>query len=302
MEIDAALGPADWTPKDREEGTERWHRAQLHLMCQAAHGTSAVARQIAQQHFKTIVQRTAFYNWFDQVRLAQGHEVVWVGCAWLVASQFARFDTLGNATKITSFSPPFGAGQINLYWRSSSEVFDGLLTQAREVYKGATAADPGRAIAAGKTLDDLVAFAKAGNRRIFEDVYAAHLPPLFLKGLRGQRLVGKEAEAWDLAMIHKEQREIIEPEYIKHVAHGNPHLAKVLNELLACEDFVRGDREDQGQVALCRSGLDVMKAEDRVTYGRDVVAVFYRKAAGDGRLAKMRPKQAYTPKAPITCG
>lgn len=301
MELDSALGPADWTPKDREEGTEKWHRAQLHLMCQAANGTAAVARQIAQGHFKTIVQRTAFYNWFDQIRLLQGHEVVWVGCAWLVASQFARFDTLGNATKITTFSPPFGAGRVTFYWRSSGEVLDGLLTRGREVYKGVANADGGRMIAFGQTLDDLVAFANAGNKKIFEDVYAEHLPPLFAKGLRGQRLVGGQAVAWDLEMISKEQREIIAPEYIKHVTHGNPRLAQVLNELMSCEDFVRGDREDHGQLALCRSGLDVMNPEDRVTYGRDVVAVFYRKAVADGSLAKIRPRQAYKPAAPITC-
>lgn len=303
MEVDSATRPGDWTRRDREEGTEAWHRAQLHLMCQAcALPSPADAKRLAALHFKTIVQRAAVYNWFDLVRAAQGHEIVWPATAWLVASQFARFDKIGHATEVMTFTTPFTGDRVTIFRADLGERADRGLTTAREWTEGVFERDGGRILASGSTLDDMVAFANAGNKRIFEDVWSTHFVPVFRKGLAGQRIVGSAAEKWDSDMVDEEQLRIIEPEYIKHVKHGNPRLGKLLNELMTCEDFVKIDRAIKGQLGLCRSGLDVMNPHDRVFYGKHVVVPFYKRAAADGTYAKMRPEQAYAIRAPITCG
>jgi len=317
MEVRSAVSPTDWTQDDREEGTERWHRSQLTLMCMAAHGDQAQAAAIARTHYKTIVQRAAFYNWFDQMRLLQGHEVVWPGTAWIVASQFAKFDTIGNATEVTHFNiwqtkrPDGGVVNYEL-----SVGYKGLWNRvaivgiwSRELTETAWELDWRRTRYAGKTLDDLVEFANAGNKTIFEDVYPRFLAPLFLRGLKGLRLTGHAAESWDNEMIRVEQTQIVEPVYTTYVKQKNPHLGHVLNELMECEDFVTLSRrtnqvfygKTSGQLALCASNLDVTDPAARVKYAHEFVVKYYKSASKDGSIETLRPPRKYVPTGPLMC-
>ncbi len=300
MEVAKPVAAEDWSRQDREDFTERWHLANLRLMCQATRLSPQGARALADRHFKTIVQRAAAYDWFDQVRIAQGHEVVWAGTAWVVASQFAKFDTVGNAIKIGSFKPPLSDTTYDVSFRGNFEGVAALGFRFREITESVLERDPGRALKLGRTYDDLVTFANAGNKQIFEDVYSSHLPNLFRKGLLGQRLIGQEAVEWDKQMVETEQRTIVEPVYVRHGVTRESQLGKVLNEMVECEDFLTLGQWAGGALAMCQTGFDVTNAADRVRYGLQVMVPFYRSLA-KGKLREKRAKQAHQVKPPITC-
>jgi len=301
MEVDAPVHVQDWSRKDREEFTARWHQANLSLMCEAAKGSAERAKQLATWHFRTIVQRAAVHDWFDQVRIAQGHDVVWAGTAWLVASQFARFDTVGNAIKLGSFKPPLTSTTYVVSFRSNFEGVVAFGFRFREVTESVLEWNGERALKLGRTYDDLVAFANAGNKAIFEDVWSTHLLDLFRKGLAGQRIIGREAAEWDVRMVEIEQRTIVEPVYIRHGVTAGSDLGHVLNEMMECEDFLWLGQWAGSALPMCKSGYDATSAESRVRYGLDVMVPFYKTLAA-GRLRDRRLKQKVQVTAPITCG
>ena len=72
-EVDAPAQPQDWSPLDRSTFTERWNRANVLNLLRGAAGA---------EEYRTIAQRAAFYDWFDQIRDVQGHPGVlmaWAG-------------------------------------------------------------------------------------------------------------------------------------------------------------------------------------------------------------------------------
>ncbi len=301
MEVDSPVAPEDWSPADRERFTARWHASQLALLCRANQGGEAEAKAIAVAHYKTIVQRAAFYDWFDQVRAAQGHDIVWPGTAWIVASQFARFDTIGNAIKLGSVTPPLSDRKHTIYVRSIREELTSYGTLYREWQEAVLELDPGRALQAGDTYEALVRFANDGNRTIFEDVYSRHLPPVFRRGLAGGPLKESEARAWDEKMVCVEQTKIVQPVYVRHGVGGRSRIGHVLNELMRCEDVVRPMQMAVGAADLCRDGFDVTDPDSRKRYGIDVVVPYYRKLAADGTLARVRQAQEVRPVSPVSC-
>jgi hypothetical protein len=121
--FDQPTQPSDWSYSDRVNFTERWNRANaLNLM----RGPSGA------QEYRTITQRAAFYNWFDQIRKVQKHEIMWPAAAWVVASQMANIE-------------------------------DAVKSETLAVRRAAI----GRTV----DSDRLLQFAKDGNKAIFDDVF-----------------------------------------------------------------------------------------------------------------------------------
>jgi hypothetical protein len=166
-EVDHPTQLSDWSYSDRVNFTERWNRANaLNLM----RGPSGA------QEYRTITQRAAFYDWFDQIRKVQKHETMWPAAAWVVASQ------MGNV---------------------EDPVRSGVLAARRAAI--------GRTV----DSDRLLQLAKDGNKAIFDDVFP-RLKEVFERGLKGDPLRGERATTWDKEVLHREQFDVVQPIYQKY--------------------------------------------------------------------------------------
>jgi hypothetical protein len=149
-EIDTPVSPTDWSFADRAGFTRAWNYANcLNLM------------RTAFDEYKAIAQRAAFYDWFDQIRERQGHEIQWTAAAWVVASQMGNVDKFPQEMIIN---------------------------------------------------DRVIAFAHAGNKKIFDDVIP-RLKDVYMRGLRGNPITGGEAKQWDRDTLHHEQFDVVQPLY-----------------------------------------------------------------------------------------
>jgi hypothetical protein len=224
-ELSSPAGPQDWSFADRDGFTERWNRANVLNLMRGASGAA---------EYQSIAQRTAFYNWFDQIREVQGHEVLWPGAAWIVASMVRNLD-------------------------------DPTRTAVMTLRRAAT----------GRFQDStrLIEFGRAGNKAIFDDAFA-RLKELFERGLRGQKLTGAEALAWDQMMVRREQFDVVHPVYQRFCA-NDPGLAQEIADLAAGSDLFGAGGVAIGN-ALDFKG-DIMKAQDRYNHGVNVVVPFYKR-------------------------
>ena len=158
---------ADWTFQDRDTFTARWNRACAINLMSGARGA---------QQYASIGQRTAFYNWFDQIREIQGHTILWPAAAWIVASQ------------MRSLEDPIRTAGLTVRRAASGRFEDSTR---------------------------LIAFGRDGNKAIFDDVFP-RLKEVFERGLRGNRLTGAEADGWDRQTLRHEQFDVVQPIYQRH--------------------------------------------------------------------------------------
>lgn len=77
------LAKGHWLKKDRKRNTQQWQNANLYHL----------EREKGYEAYTTIKQRRDFYKWFDEWQTQQGHELQWVGAAYIVAGQFANTET-----------------------------------------------------------------------------------------------------------------------------------------------------------------------------------------------------------------
>src|SRR5262249_55878394 len=82
-ETDSPQSAVDWTENDRLSFTERWNGANAFNLLRPTSGA---------KEYQTIRQRAFFYDWFDQVREVQGHEILWPAAAWIVATQMSNVE------------------------------------------------------------------------------------------------------------------------------------------------------------------------------------------------------------------
>ncbi len=158
----------DWAYADRANFTARWNRANVLNLLRPSNGF---------EEYRTIGQRAEFYNWFDQIREAQGHETLWPAAAMIVATQ------------MRSLEDPFRTLAMTLR-RAVSLRFE--------------------------TSEALIAFGERGNKMIFDDVFPK-LGDLYRQGLAGNPLKGEAAASWDRATLHHEQFDVVQPIYVQAV-------------------------------------------------------------------------------------
>jgi hypothetical protein len=166
-EVENPTKPQDWAVADRIAFTARWNRANVLNLMRGAAGA---------QEYRTIGQRTDFYNWFDQIRKVQKHDIMWPAAAWVVAGQMRNLE---------------------------DPVRSAALASRRTVM--------GRTVDSGR----LLSFAGEGNKAIFDDVFP-RLKDAFERGVLRRPLQGDEARAWDKETLRREQLDIVQPIYERY--------------------------------------------------------------------------------------
>jgi RHS repeat-associated protein len=114
-----------------------------------------------------------------------------------------------------------------------------------------------------KDIDD---FANAGNKAIFEDVFAA-----LRDNMNGKPKTGKAASDWDAQRLHREQFDVVQPVYL-NAARTNPNTIKHLQQFAA-----------QGGVSTL-IGMpvpgfqgNIMNPQDRYNHGMNKIVPFMQK-------------------------
>jgi hypothetical protein len=259
-EVDTAAAGGDWTKSDRLSFTSAWNRANVLNLMRGASGAS---------EYKTITQRTAFYNWFDQIREMQGHEIMWPAAAWIVAMQMSNMDSGTQRFLMTA------AQTTNDIWP--------LLPIAPVL-----AFVHGSGVS--KTVDTMNRFANEGNTAIFDDVFPK-LAEIFKQGLKTQKVVGKAAQEWDAATLRNEQFKVVDPIYKKYT-NSNPQLSA----------FLKGLASGNGVFAMGGIAIgnnldfkgDILSPSDRYNHGLNVVTKFYSQfkesiTSVRGRIQQSKP-------------
>ncbi len=82
-EVEAPKSAVDWTEDDRLTCSATWNGANCFNLMRPGEGA---------KEYKTIRQRTYFYDWFDQIREVQGHGIMWPAAAWIVAAQMSNVE------------------------------------------------------------------------------------------------------------------------------------------------------------------------------------------------------------------
>ncbi len=76
------LDQGNWLKKDRKRNNERWKNANLYNL-QFENGD---------KKYKTISQKRDFYLWVSEEIKKQGHEINWIGNAYIAADQLSKMD------------------------------------------------------------------------------------------------------------------------------------------------------------------------------------------------------------------
>lgn len=76
------LAEGCWLKKDRKNNTEVWSIANKYNL----------NLKKGNLKYSTISQKRDFYLWFDETRKKQGHEIKWIGIAYIAAGQLSKVD------------------------------------------------------------------------------------------------------------------------------------------------------------------------------------------------------------------
>jgi hypothetical protein len=117
-EINSPSLPTDWAYSDRTSFTGRWNDANVFNLMRPSTGY---------EEYRTISQRAAFYDWFDQIREVQGHEILWPAAAWVVAQQMSNVDKPSGLALINQTVRQF-ANQGN------KAIFDDVFPRLADVF------------------------------------------------------------------------------------------------------------------------------------------------------------------------
>lgn len=118
-EVETPRSASDWSEDDRLSFTERWNGANAFNLLR--HGAGA-------KEYQTIRERAYFYDWFDQIREVQGHDVLWPAAAWLVAMQ------MGNVENpIRNFFIP--AGMKPMAMEGNKAIFDDVFPRLAALFE-----------------------------------------------------------------------------------------------------------------------------------------------------------------------
>lgn len=118
-EVGSPQSAVDWTEDDRLSFSERWNGANCFNLMRPSDGF---------KEYKTIRERQYFYDWFDQIREVQGHQILWPAAAWIVASQMANVE---NPVK-NLFIP---AAMEPLAEEGNEAIFDDVFPRLAKVYQ-----------------------------------------------------------------------------------------------------------------------------------------------------------------------
>ncbi|HUB16704.1 MAG TPA: hypothetical protein VMB34_32520 [Acetobacteraceae bacterium] len=125
-EVESPQSAVDWTEQDRLRCTERWNGANCFNLMRPSDGFS---------EYKSIKQRQYFYDWFDQIREVQGHEILWPAAAWVVASEMANVENPIRNAFIPSAVKPFAE-------EGNKAIFDDVFPQLAKVYQDGLKKNP----------------------------------------------------------------------------------------------------------------------------------------------------------------
>lgn len=125
-EVEAPQSAVDWTEDDRLAFSERWNGAKCFNLMRPDQGA---------KEYKTIRQRTYFYDWFDQIRQAQGHEILWPAAAWIVAAQMSNVENPLRNLFITGAMKPLAE-------EGNKAIFDDVFPRLAEVYQNGLRKQP----------------------------------------------------------------------------------------------------------------------------------------------------------------
>jgi len=236
------LEVGDWLRSDRINFTWRWNRANvINLMTNDYN------------QYSSIEQRAAFYNWFDQIREIQGHEIEWTAAAYLVAEQ------MSNVTRKDKSTSYILRGLGNVVDFTGVQFVDAMTPQVQ-------------------------ALANEGNKAIFNDVFP-NLRAVYTRGLQGKPITGKEAKEWDAETLRHEQFEVVDPIYKKQ----SPQTKKILQEMasgdvfLVISSWLSGLPDFKG---------DINSPQDRYDYGMELLDFYhkYKDAIDAERKKRQRSK------------
>lgn len=118
-EVDAPQSAVDWTEDDRLSFTERWNGANCFNLMRPSEGF---------KEYQTIRQRAYFYEWFDQIREVQGHEILWPAAAWIVALQMSNVENPLKKLFIPNAMTPLAK-------EGNKAIFDDVFPRLAEVYQ-----------------------------------------------------------------------------------------------------------------------------------------------------------------------
>ncbi|KQM56829.1 hypothetical protein ASE55_19385 [Chryseobacterium sp. Leaf201] len=113
------LGKGDWHKSDREANTQVWKDANKYNL-QQKNGSS---------EYTNIVQRTAFYKWFQTETESRGYETKWAGAAYIIANQMAGTEDPWLNWAMSSEIKQFAQD-------GNKEIFDNVFPKLRGLYNG----------------------------------------------------------------------------------------------------------------------------------------------------------------------
>ncbi|MCB1771404.1 MAG: hypothetical protein KDJ31_17150 [Candidatus Competibacteraceae bacterium] len=109
----------DWTEADRLSFTRRWNDA---------NAFNLMRRNAGFKEYQTIRQRAFFYDWFDQIREVQGHEILWPAAAWIVAMQMSNVENLLKNLFIPDAMKPFAK-------EGNKAIFEDVFPRLADVFE-----------------------------------------------------------------------------------------------------------------------------------------------------------------------
>lgn len=118
-ETESPKSAVDWTENDRLSFTERWNGANAFNLMRPRAGF---------EEYRTIRQRAFFYDWFDQVREVQGHEILWPAAAWIVATQMSNVENPVKNLVIAKAMKPLAE-------EGNKAIFDDVFPRLAEVFQ-----------------------------------------------------------------------------------------------------------------------------------------------------------------------
>ncbi len=191
----------------------------------------------------------------------------------LVTGQYNQYTTITQRTAFYEWmAGVFEAQGHEVQWVGAAYAVASLMMRMDNEYVGAMV---------DGFNDDIVGFANAGNKMIFDDVFD-RLRSLFILGEEKRPLTGNIAKEWDIETLRREQFDIVDDLYQK-LSKNNPAAVKIL-EVLSHTTPV--PIIDTGMKDLTFKG-DLLNPQDRFDHGMTNMVEYYKILRGR-RNPKMR--------------
>ena len=148
-------------------------------------------------------------------------------------------------------------------WAGAAYIVAKQMTLIDVFYKSG---DLAMMVGGAKDAKDIDDFANAGNKAIFEDVFAK-----LRENLNGKPKTGKAAAEWDAERLHREQFDVVQPVYLQ-AARINPNTVKHLQQ------FASGTGIAQFiNMPVPSFQGNIMNPQDRYNHGMNKIVPFMQK-------------------------